>query len=167
MTGKTESNETEPAPSFASEETPTGNFLPINQGGLYMCIFDPDCRCENRNERQDYRPFGCGRPPAPLPPHTVVTVRTVTTIGPTGPAGATGATGATGPTGPTGATGATGAVGATGPTGATGATGPTGPTGPAGTVTPAANVAAASETTIVTQFNQLLTNLIAAGLMNS
>ena len=41
-----------------------------------MCIFDPDCRCGNRNERQDYRPFGCGRSPAPLPPHTVVTVRT-------------------------------------------------------------------------------------------
>ncbi len=125
-----------------------------------MCIFDPDYRCENRNERQDYRPFGCGRPPAPLPPRTIVTVRTVTTIGPTGP------TGPAGTPGTTGATGATGPTGPTGATGETGATGPTGPTGPAGTVTAAAYVEPATADTIVTQFNQLRTNMIAAGLMN-
>ncbi len=64
------------------------------------------------------------------------------------------ATGATGPTGPAGAAGVTGA------------TGPTGPTGPAGTVTPAAAVTDATGTgDIVTQFNELLANLRAAGLL--
>ena len=45
-------------------------------------------------------------------------------------------------------------------------TGPTGPAGPAGTVTPAAAVAdATSEADVVTQFNLLLANLRAAGLL--
>ena len=44
--------------------------------------------------------------------------------------------------------------------------GPTGPAGPAGTVTPAAAVAdATSEADVVTQFNLLLANLRAAGLL--
>mgnify|MGYP000408743453 FL=1 len=61
---------------------------------------------------------------------------------------------AAGPIGPTGA------AGPAGPTGATGAT------GPAGTVAPAAAVAdATGQTDIVTQFNQLLANLRAAGLL--
>ena len=51
-------------------------------------------------------------------------------------------------------------AGPAGPTGATGAT------GPAGTVAPAAAVAdATGQTDIVTQFNQLLANLRAAGLL--
>ena len=46
--------------------------------------------------------------------------------------------------------------------------GPTGPTGPAGTVTPAAAVTDATNTTdVVTQFNQLLANMRAAGLLSS
>lgn len=73
--------------------------------------------------------------------------------------------GAVGATGPTGATGADGAVGATGPTGATGATGAT---GPAGTVTAADPVAdAQSLEDIVEQFNALLANLRAAGLLRN
>ena len=65
-----------------------------------------------------------------------------------------------GPTGPTGADGSVGPTGAAGPTGATG------PAGPSGTVTPAAAVAdATGQTDIVTQFNQLLANLRAAGLL--
>lgn len=62
-----------------------------------------------------------------------------------------------------------GAVGPIGPTGAAGPAGPTGATGatgPAGTVAPAAAVAdATGQTDIVTQFNQLLANLRAAGLL--
>ena len=59
--------------------------------------------------------------------------------------------------------GNTGPAGATGPTGSTGSTGAT---GPAGTVAPAAAVAdATGQTDIVTQFNQLLANLRAAGLL--
>ena len=95
--------------------------------------------------------------------------------GPTGPAGAAGATGPTGPAGaagaagPTGPAGAAGAAGPTGPAGAAGATGPTGhagPTGPSGpAVTPAAAVANATQNTLLTQFNQLLANLRAAGLL--
>ena len=55
-----------------------------------------------------------------------------------------------------------------GPTGATGPTGPTGATGPAGPVTSAAAVAdAAGQTDVVTQFNQLLSSLRAAGILNS
>ena len=62
--------------------------------------------------------------------------------------------------GPAGPIGPTGAAGPAGPTGATGAT------GPAGTVAPAAAVAdATGQTDIVTQFNQLLANLRAAGLL--
>lgn len=75
----------------------------------------------------------------------------------TGPVGATGATGAAGPSG---------AIGPTGPAGPIGPTGATGATGPAGTVAPAAAVAdATGQTDIVTQFNQLLANLRAAGLL--
>ena len=95
--------------------------------------------------------------------------------GPTGPAGAAGATGPTGPAGaagaagPTGPTGAAGAAGPTGPAGAAGATGPTGPAGPTGprgpAVTPAAAVANATQNTLLTQFNQLLANLRAVGLL--
>ena len=81
-------------------------------------------------------------------------------VGATGATGPVGATGATGPAGPAGAIGPTGAAGPAGPTGATGAT------GPAGTVAPAAAVAdATGQTDIVTQFNQLLANLRAAGLL--
>lgn len=86
-----------------------------------------------------------------------------------GPVGPVGATGATGPVGATGATGPAGPAGAIGPTGAAGPAGPTGATGatgPAGTVAPAAAVAdATGQTDIVTQFNQLLANLRAAGLL--
>ena len=75
-------------------------------------------------------------------------------------------TGATGPTGPTGAAGAMGPTGPTGAAGATGPTGPAGPTGPSGpAVTPAAAVANATQNTLLTQFNQLLANLRAAGLL--
>lgn len=50
--------------------------------------------------------------------------------------------------------------------GAQGPTGPTGPTGPAGTVTAAAAVAdATGAEDVVTQFNSLLANLRAAGLL--
>ena len=53
-----------------------------------------------------------------------------------------------------------------GPAGPTGPTGPAGPEGPAGVVTPAAAVAdATSEADVVTQFNLLLANLRAAGLL--
>ena len=65
-----------------------------------------------------------------------------------------------GPTGPTGPQGIPGPDGATGPTGPAG---PTGPSGPA--VTPAAAVANATQNTLLTQFNQLLANLRAAGLL--
>lgn len=83
--------------------------------------------------------------------------------GPTGPMGPRGCPGATGPQGPQGITGATGPVGADGPVGATG---PTGPTGPAGTITPAAAVAnATSAEDVVNQFNLLLANMRAAGLL--
>ena len=104
--------------------------------------------------------------------------------GPVGPVGATGATGPVGATGATGAAGPSGAIGPTGPAGPIGPTGPAGPigptgaagpagptgatgaTGPAGTVAPAAAVAdATGQTDIVTQFNQLLANLRAAGLL--
>ena len=62
-----------------------------------------------------------------------------------------------------GSPGATGPVGADGPVGATG---PTGPTGPAGTITPAAAVAnATSAEDVVNQFNLLLANMRAAGLL--
>ena len=89
-------------------------------------------------------------------------------VGATGPTGATGADGAVGATGPTGATGATGADGAVGATGPTGATGATGATGPAGTVTPADPIAdAQSLEDIVEQFNALLANLRAAGLLRN
>ena len=63
-----------------------------------------------------------------------------------------------------------GATGAVGPTGATGPQGPTGPTGPAGAdavITPAAAVEDAVATTIVDQFNALLANLRAAGLLET
>ena len=64
------------------------------------------------------------------------------------------------------ATGATGPIGPTGATGPAGPTGATGATGPSGTVAPAAAVAdATGQTDIVTQFNQLLANLRAAGLL--
>ena len=50
--------------------------------------------------------------------------------------------------------------------GPAGATGATGPMGPAGTVGPAAAVAdATGAADIVPQFNELLTNLRAAGLL--
>lgn len=65
-----------------------------------------------------------------------------------------------GPQGPQGEPGLQGYPGPVGPVGATGAT------GPAGTVAPAAAVAdATGQTDIVTQFNQLLANLRAAGLL--
>ena len=68
-----------------------------------------------------------------------------------------------GPQGPRGCPGPIGPTGATGPAGPTGATGAT---GPSGTVAPAAAVAdATGQTDIVTQFNQLLANLRAAGLL--
>lgn len=86
--------------------------------------------------------------------------------GATGPVGATGATGAAGPSGAIGPTGPAGPIGPTGATGPAGPTGATGATGPAGTVAPAAAVAdATGQTDIVTQFNQLLANLRAAGLL--
>ena len=86
--------------------------------------------------------------------------------GPAGPAGPTGPAGPAGPAGPTGPAGPEGAAGAAGAAGAEGPTGPTGPAGPAGTVTPAAAVAdATSEADVVTQFNLLLANLRAAGLL--
>ena len=91
----------------------------------------------------------------------VATVATGAT-GAIGPAGVVGATGATGATGPAGADGAVGATGATGPTG------PTGPTGADGVVTPAAAVADAPDaTSVLDQFNLLLANLRAAGLLQS
>lgn len=87
-------------------------------------------------------------------------------IAPTGPTGPAGAAGATGPTGPAGAAGAAGPTGPAGAVGATGPTGPAGPTGPSGpAVTPAAAVANATQNTLLTQFNQLLANLRAAGLL--
>lgn len=47
-------------------------------------------------------------------------------------------------------------------------TAPTGPAGPAGTVTPAAAVAdATGPDDVVTQFNTLLANLRAAGLLET
>ena len=58
----------------------------------------------------------------------------------------------------------------TGPTGATGDIGPTGPTGPAGPATaisPVAAVEDATDTTLVTRFNQLLANMRVAGLLSS
>lgn len=62
-----------------------------------------------------------------------------------------------------GCPGPTGPVGADGPVGATG---PTGPAGPAGTITPAAAVAnATSAEDVVNQFNLLLANMRAAGLL--
>ena len=62
--------------------------------------------------------------------------------------------------------GATGPQGATGATGAQGIQGEVGATGPAGTVTPAAAVADATGTDdIVEEFNALLANLRAAGLL--
>ena len=80
--------------------------------------------------------------------------------GPTGPMGPRGCPGATGPAGPQGSPGPTGPVGADGPVGATG------PTGPAGTITPAAAVAnATSAEDVVNQFNLLLANMRAAGLL--
>lgn len=86
--------------------------------------------------------------------------------GATGPVGATGATGAAGPSGAIGPTGPAGPIGPTGAAGPAGPTGATGATGPAGTVAPAAAVAdATGQTDIVTQFNQLLANLRAAGLL--
>ena len=85
--------------------------------------------------------------------------------GPTGPQGVTGPTGPTGPQGVTGPTGPTGPQGVTGPTGPTGPQGVTGPTGPAATA--AAAVANATQTTLLAQFNKLLTNLRAAGLLNN
>lgn len=67
-----------------------------------------------------------------------------------------------GPPGVTGPMGATGPVGATGPTGATGAT------GAAATITPAAAVNDSVGTVdVVEQFNTLLANLRAAGLLES
>ena len=42
-----------------------------------------------------------------------------------------------------------------------------GPTGPAGVVTAAAAVANASQSTLLTQFNQLLANMRAAGLLQN
>ena len=108
-----------------------------------------------------------------------------------GPIGATGATGAIGPQGPAGVTGATGATGASGSTGTcrsywTNWTYPDlcrtcrsywtywtyldlpVPHEPAGPVTSAAAVAdATGQTDVVTQFNQLLSSLRAAGILNS
>ena len=46
-----------------------------------------------------------------------------------------------------------------------GPAGPTGPTGPAGEITPAAAVANATQSTLLTQFNALLASLRAAGLL--
>lgn len=75
-----------------------------------------------------------------------------------------GVTGPTGPTGPAGPAG--GPIGPTGATGAQGIQGEVGATGPAGTVTPAAAVADATGTDdIVEEFNALLANLRAAGLL--
>ena len=55
-----------------------------------------------------------------------------------------------------------------GPPGPRGCTGPTGATGPAGPVTSAAAVTdATGQTDVVTQFNQLLSSLRAAGILNS
>ena len=63
------------------------------------------------------------------------------------------------------ATAAAGVIVAAGPVGPVG---PTGPTGPEATVTPAAAVADATDTTdVVTQFNELLANLRAAGLLET
>ena len=59
-----------------------------------------------------------------------------------------------------------GCPGPTGPVGADGPVGATGPTGPAGTITPAAAVAnATSAEDVVNQFNLLLANMRAAGLL--
>ena len=75
--------------------------------------------------------------------------------GPTGPRGCPGPVGPMGPQGPQGEPGLQGYPGPVGPVGAT-----------AGTVAPAAAVAdATGQTDIVTQFNQLLANLRAAGLL--
>ena len=102
----------------------------------------------------------CGCPPCP-PPCPVPGP-----TGPTGPQGIPGPDGATGPAGPVGAAGATGPTGPAGAAGPTGPTGPAGPTGPSGpAVTPAAAVANATQNTLLTQFNQLLANLRAAGLL--
>lgn len=97
--------------------------------------------------------------------------------GPIGPMGATGATGATGPQGPVGAQGPAGIQGATGATGATGPQGATGATGAQGiqgeVVQPirgngysgGAVADATGADDIVEEFNALLANLRAAGLL--
>ena len=72
--------------------------------------------------------------------------------------------GSTGPTGPIGPQGIAGAAGAVGPTGATG---PTGPTGPSDTRAAAAVADATSVEDVVEQFNALLANLRAAGLLST
>ena len=92
--------------------------------------------------------------------------------GPMGPRGCPGSTGPQGPQGlqgiqgPAGPQGIQGVTGATGPQGIQGVTGATGPTGPIGTVTPAAAVANATNLEdVVNQFNLLLANMRAAGLL--
>ena len=69
--------------------------------------------------------------------------------------------GSTGPTGPIGPQGIAGAAGAVGPTG------PTGPTGPSDTRAAAAVADATSVEDVVEQFNALLANLRAAGLLST